>query len=468
MNGRDRNLCLEKPATSVGTRGGKFRRAVVRASPLLAACIGLSLQAGPPIQLEGPSSYSHTNVDGVIAGDFNRDSRVDLATISSAPTVPGVAIWLNHGISAFALHTNYAPPGTPRAFTSGDFNGDGKVDLLTANTSPTGDSLTCLLGDGTGGFEPRSTSVSINASVPGIAAADFDGDGKLDVVLATYGIRVLRGLGNGYFTLFTNYDAGIRYAAAVADLNGDGKMDVVTGNYSSSSMSVYLGNGDGTFAPPTDYSGDFSEYHYAVVVGDYNGDGHPDLATVNQYGSSVSVRLNQGNGTFGPETRFRASLLPHSLATADLNGDGFLDLVTAGSSAGSTSALGILPGNGDGTFGTALTNFSGFSGLLANQSVALGDFDGDGRPDLASTRTADKTLSIRINLTRPAIQMERVGQSVKLTWPDWSAFSLQTSDDLTQPSHWIAETNQPSVLGGQKVLTNSIQVEPRFFRLKKL
>jgi len=128
------------------------------------------------------------------------------------------------------------------------------------------------------------------------------------------------------------------------------------------------------------------------------------------------VRLNQGNGIFGPETKYRASYSPVSLATADLNGDGFLDLVTAAFGEPSTAAIGILPGKGDGTFGTALTNFSGVGVALATQGLLLADLDGDGRPDLGSVRSASKAFTIRKNQTLPAIQIQSLGQSVKLTW----------------------------------------------------
>ena len=125
-----------------------------------------------------------------------------------------------------------------------------------------------------------------------------------------------------------SFDTGLNpQSVAIGDLNGDGKPDLVVANYNSSTVSVLLGNGDGTFGPKTDYG--TGSYPQSVAIGDLNGDGKPDLVTANyNYNSgTVSVLLGNGDGTFGPRTDYATGFDPHSVAIGDLSGDGKPDLV---------------------------------------------------------------------------------------------------------------------------------------------
>src|SRR5581483_10570988 len=160
------------------------------------------------------------------------------------------------------------------------------------------------------------------------------------------------------------------YSVAVGDFNGDGKPDLVTANNESNNVSVLLGNGDGTFQPHQDYA--VGSFPYSVAVGDFNGDGKQDLATAANNGypnGAVSVLLGNGDGTFQPYQDYAVGFNPQSVAAGDFNGDGKLDLATANSQSNYVS---VLLGNGDGTFQNQRTFPLGADAV----SVTAGDFNG--------------------------------------------------------------------------------------------
>jgi hypothetical protein len=175
--------------------------------------------------------------------------------------------------------------------TVGDFNGDGKSDLATANR--TNDNVSVLLGTGTGSFG-TATNFAVGSSPYSVTVGDFNGDGKSDLAtanLSSNNVSVLLGTGTGSFGTATNFTVGISpRSVTVGDFNGDGKSDLAVANYASNNVSVLLGTGTGSFGTATNFS--VGNRPLSVTVGDFNGDGKSDLATANYNGGNVSVLLN--------------------------------------------------------------------------------------------------------------------------------------------------------------------------------
>jgi hypothetical protein len=240
-----------------------------------------------------------------------------------------------------------------------------------------------MLGNGNGTFQSQVT-YPVGNGAWWVGAADFNGDGKLDLAVATRNgatgqpnpVAILLGNGDGTFQSAVNLTllSNPQQFLAVGDFNGDGKADLVTANCCGVNfINVMMGNGDGTFQGPVSYATGTDPW--AIVTGDFNGDGNTDIAVANYNGGNVSILLNNGNGTFANAVNYGAGASPHAIATADFNSDGKLDLVIA-NQAGS---INILLGNGDGTFQNSVSTAAGSTAV---SQVATADFNGDGRVDV--------------------------------------------------------------------------------------
>jgi hypothetical protein len=293
---------------------------------------------------------------------------------------------------------------TPQSVAVGDFNGDGILDVAVANPSmvqpPVGPgNVSILLGRGDGTFQP-AVNYPADQNPYFVAVGDFNHDGKLDLAVVNQGfnstaqayfLSILLGNGDGTFQSPVNYSLppGAENAVAVADLNGDGKPDlaVITDGSTDDTVSIFLGNGDGSFQSPVAYSYPSAGADF-IAAADFNHDHNLDLAVTNSTGT-VSIFLNQGKGTFAAPTSYPAGINPKSLAVGDLNADGNPDLVVAGGYQGS---LKVLLGNANGTFRSA-TNLPTTNGT-SPQSVVIADFNHDGHPDLAFSGDASSLISV--------------------------------------------------------------------------
>jgi hypothetical protein len=360
-----------------------------------------------------------TEPQGVVVGDFHGDGKSDLAVFNRCGSVPvcegyesgSVSILLGTGNGTFTLKSTLTPTiGNPISGVVGDFNNDGKLDLAVISEP---DCMGCsngtiFLGNGDGTFTEGNTFLEFDGESFAIATADFNRDGNLDLAVSyipeVSNVDVFLGNGNGSFADISSLSDGGSLESdslAVGDFNNDGIVDLasvgaggVTGNnVELGPVTVYLGNGDGTFTLQPSQPAVTLVNPAAVTAADFNGDGILDLAIADAGSTALTILKGNGDGTFTQVSREPA--LPqfsNFVTIADLNGDGKLDLVFSNSCGTGCTAntISIFLGNGDGTFQTGLTETVGND----PQAVAVGDFNGDGRLDLAVTNSSDNTVSI--------------------------------------------------------------------------
>ncbi|MFN5857624.1 MAG: FG-GAP-like repeat-containing protein, partial [Pseudanabaenaceae cyanobacterium] len=405
-NGTDYTLSQSASTNITAVTGSSFTIAAGATTATLAVVAPNDSIADPneivQINLMGGNSYILSNPNpqftaapavgvgtspfAVTLGDVNGDGKLDLLTANLSSN--DISVRLENGSGGFSGSTNIAVGTAPLAVSLGDVNGDGKLDFLAAN----GDSndVSVRLGDGTGGFS-GTTNIAVGGSPRSLTLGDVNGDGKLDFLAANYlsnDVAVRLGDGNGNFSGTTNIAVGAQPTAIVlGDVNGEGKLDFLTTISNSNDVSVRLGNGNGGFSGTTDIAVGLSPN--AVTLADVNGDGKLDLLAANISSNNVSVRLGDGNGDFSGTTNIAVGVSPNSLAFTDINGDGKLDLLTANFSNGISVRL------GDGIGG-----FSGTTELAAGtnaRALTLGDINGDGRLDILTANSSSNNVSVLLN-----------------------------------------------------------------------
>jgi hypothetical protein len=360
---------------------------------LNADSVSILLGTGTGLFSHPPNNNFGTGIEpvSVAVGDFNGDTILDLVTadLGALAIVSTVSILLGTGDGTFGPDTNIPTAGRSVSVVVGDFNNDGNLDLAVANAASS--SVSILLGTGTGTFGPSTEFPSGGLNSVSVAVGYFNNDGNLDLAVAnkdhniavSSSVSILLGTGTGTFGPPTNFPSGGEDPASVAvgDFNSDTILDLAVGNQgtnnqTANNVSILLGTGTGTFDPPTSFpSGGITPGGpIYVAVGDFNNDGDLDLAVANgnllvvNAPNNVSILLGTGTGTFGPPSNISTGSTPTSIAVGDFNNDGDLDLAVANFTSNSVS---IFLGTGTGGFFLANTVFEGMSPI----SVAVGDFN---------------------------------------------------------------------------------------------
>ncbi len=391
----------------------------------------------------GCSPFQSCTFEGIAAGDFNHDGKMDLATPgaillgngdgtfqAAQHFHSGAFPWqvasadLNHDDFSDLLVANsaglnmsvllgtpvsisrplgFAPGNDPKDVVAADWNGDGEVDLAVAAAGD--NAVNIFLGEDNGRF---TKGASLPAQQPGaLIAADLNKDGKTDLAISSLnGTWIYLGNGDGTFRAGAQYPSfygdctfnAVQQTAspcfATADFNHDGIPDLVGAVWISGTVTFLLGNGDGTYRPgPQTLT--VSDVPAGLAVGDFNHDGNIDVAVSGYYGS-VTIFPGRGDGTFGAGVIVATgSTTGAGLAAADVDGDGNLDIVLAGGAGGSVVSLAVfvIPGNGDLTFRAPIA-------LGADESpndVVIADFNGDGRLDIASVNVLGDSVTVLVN-----------------------------------------------------------------------
>lgn len=397
----------------------------------------------------------------ITVADVNGDGKPDEIVLDECTSGnnescvgPGlVNVMLGNGDGTFQKAKTYESGGySAIQVVAADFNRDGKLDLAVLNTCLNpgceGDSdvgsISILFGNGDGTFQPARTFAS--AYYPSsMSVGDINGDGKVDLVVSyfcdpkseacLYGaVEVYLGKGDGTFHAPKDFSSGgyITEEAVLGDVNGDGKLDVVVANCGSpncfdGTVGVLLGNGDGTFQTPQTYSSG-GVLALAVAIGDVNGDGKPDVVVDNDCFSPfpcsqpvVGVLLGNGDGTLQPAQSYNAGgyacfnsgYCPVSIALADINGDGKLDVV---------APFNVLLGNGDGTFQPP-ESYS--IDPCRRGEFVVKDVNGDGKPDISIANYYARNGCSTIGLT-VLLNVSRLITTTSLVSSENPAFVAQT------------------------------------------
>jgi hypothetical protein len=424
-------------ALFVAISGLAQTRTEKQASAKFSDTAGTSPQSGNPLFLPAVT-YPFGTSFSVQAADVNGDGKLDLmvAGFAAGNGTGSVGVLLNNGDGTFQPAVLYSTgPQIVTALAVADVNGDGRPDLIASGCPYLQSGAVCpagahgivsvLLGNSDGTFQQAVAYTTGGAEASSVTVGDVNGDGKPDILITNTcqggecgydneglhgGVSVLLGNGDGTFQSAVVYDSGGYGARSIAavDVNRDGKTDLLVVNVctecrSAGSVDVLLGNGDGTFQPAVGYSSGGNPTSLAVA--DVNGDGVPDVLVVNACGclqeDTMTVLLGNGDGSFQPAVAYGSGGTdPWWVAVGDVNGDGKPDVVVvnrcADPNCNTHSTIGVLLGIGDGSFEPVVTFDTGEKG---SAWVTIADVNGDARPDLLIANY--DAVSVLINNTGP-------------------------------------------------------------------
>lgn len=388
---KQQQICLVISSGLVLIAGylGSSQDSIAKASTLQAA------QA----QSCGQVSFTNTGIDvnsrsyALTTGDFDGDGKTDLATANyfSGNTSDNVTILFLNENGGFDRSASYQFGALPSAISAADFNRDGKLDLAVCYSGS--NTVDILFNDGHGAF-PRASAFAIN-NPRGLAVGDFNGDGSPDLAVTEFGsvyLWVIPVNGDGGFEPAERYIVGQDPISVTAgDFNRDGRLDLATANFSSSTISVLSNRGGGKFDTPVNYSvGGAPE---SITLGDFNSDHKADLAVASANTNAIWVYLNNPDGSsFQPPKIYPVGNVPTAVATTELNLDGKDDLIVA--NLGDNTVFVLLNDRGQGFINTTTIRVG-----ERPVAIAVGDFKADGKPDFAVANSGATGVSVLLNTT---------------------------------------------------------------------
>lgn len=333
--------------------------------------------------------------NAVVIADFNNDGKMDLAVTNYRAN--SVAILLGNGNGTFRAPVFYPVDQKPSSIATADFNNDGVPDLVVTNEGSSTTSV--LLGVGDGTFQP-AVRYTVAVGSHYVTTADFNNDGFPDLAVTadrfqdpTNMISILlnKADGTGLFNPAGNIPGGSHpHALAAGDLDLDGNVDLVIANLTEGTLNVRLGNGNGTFRDGAAISVGPMTFPHHVLAIDVNNDGILDLVTADSLNDTVSVFLGNGDGTFALVDQYPVGYGPLHVEAGDFNGDGITDLAVANNSSDNVS---ILIGVGDGTFQPA-RNFAAAAGTT---SLAVGILNGSTRSSVAAVNVTANSITLLLS-----------------------------------------------------------------------
>ena len=407
----------------------------------------LSLEAQVSFILSSTPGAGGSDPNSVAAADVNGDGKVDL--ISANYFGNTLTILTNNGNGGFILSGSYPVGSEPISIAATDVNGDGKVDLICANGQD--GTLSVLTNNGSGGFVLSGT-YPVGSGPTSVTVADVNGDGKVDLISANWGssgqgntLTVYTNNGQGGFALASSPVVGSSpISVTAADVNGDGKVDLISANWGSAgggnTLTILTNNGSGGFVLAS--SPIVGNGPYSVVASDVNGDGKVDLVCANRgsgSGNTLTVLTNSGSATFGSNATINVGNGVISVAASDVNGDGKVDLISANLN---DSTLSVLTNNGSGGFVLA-TNLS--VGNSPN-SVTAADVNGDGKVDLISPSGGNNSLYVFTNATVLAPVITAQPTNLLVLAGTNAMFGVSLTNSFSSPSRYQWRFNGTNIL----------------------